>query len=144
MDAGVSREMYVEILSVVVSILAVDSFHHCLGFKLEPLPEAREGEPGRYRPVEAKEGPAWVPMVDVKEVAESDADIYEGMDRHVNVISAMSLVPDAVRLLRNQSAAMYLDVGDVGNPASNGGRALSRPQIELIAGRVSALNDCFY
>jgi hypothetical protein len=142
--AGVSREMYVEILSVVVSTLAIDSFHHCLGFELEPLPEAREGEPSLYRPLEAKGGPAWVPMVDVKEVAESDADIYEGMDRNANVISAMSLVPDAVRLLKVQSAAMYLEMNEVANPASNGGRTLSRPQIELIAGRVSALNDCFY
>jgi hypothetical protein len=136
--------MYVEILSVVVSTLAIDSFHHCLGFESEPLPEAREGEPSLYRPLEAKEGPAWVPMIDVKEVAESDADIYAGMDRNANVISAMSLVPDAVRLLKEQSAAMYLEVNEVANPASNGGRTLSRPQIELIAGRVSALNDCFY
>ena len=142
--AGVSREMYVEILSVVVSTLAIDSFHHCLGFESEPLPAAREGEPSLYRPLEAKEGPAWVPMIDVKEVAESDADIYAGMDRNANVISAMSLVPDAVRLLKEQSAAMYLEVNEVANPASNGGRTLSRPQIELIAGRVSALNDCFY
>ena len=143
-DAGVSREMYVEILSVVVSTLAIDSFHHCLGFDLEPLPDACAGEPSRYRPAQAKEGPAWVPMVDVKEVAESDADIYEGMERNANVISAMSLVPDAVRLLNEQSAAMYLKVADVANPATSGGRALTRPQIELIAGRVSALNDCFY
>jgi len=66
------------------------------------------------------------------------------MQRSANVIAAMSLVPDAVRLLRTQSAAMYLEMSDIGNPASNGDRALSRPQIELIAGRVSAINDCFY
>ena len=61
-----------------------------------------------------------------------------------NVLTAMSVVPDAVRLLRKQSKAMYLDINDVANPTTNGGRALTRPQIELIAGRVSALNDCFY
>ena len=85
-----------------------------------------------------------MPTVALEKVAPSDADMYEGMGRSVNVITAMSLVPDAVRLLRRQSGAMYLEVGDVANPGRNGGRALSRPQIELIAGRVSALNDCFY
>ncbi len=143
-EQGVSREMYVEILSIVVAIVAIDAFHRSLGFELEVLPTAVPGEPSRYRPAAAKDGVAWVPMIDVADVIDADADIYSGMQRSANVIAAMSLVPDAVRLLRTQSAAMYLEMSDIGNPASNGERALSRPQIELIAGRVSAINDCFY
>ncbi len=143
-EQGVSREMYVEILSIVVATVAIDAFHRSLGFELEVLPAAVPGEPSRYRPAAAKKGPAWVPMIDIAAIDEADADIYSGMQRSANVIAAMSLVPDAVRLLRAQSAAMYLEMSDIGNPASNGDRALSRPQIELIAGRVSAINDCFY
>ena len=55
---------------------------------------------------------------------------------------AMSLVPDAVRDLKSLSAVHYLTPEEVANPAAR--RALSRPQIELLAGRVSALNECFY
>jgi hypothetical protein len=143
-EQGVSVEMYVEMLSVVVATVAVDAFDRALGFEPDPLPRPIDGVPDRYRPDAAVPGAAWVPMVPLEKVAAADADMYEGMGRSANVISAMSLVPDAVRLLRRQSGAMYLDIGDVVNPASNGGRALSRPQIELIAGRVSALNDCFY
>ncbi len=143
-EQDVSREMYVEMLSIVVATIAIDAFHRALGFELEVLPVAIPGEPSCYRPTQAKEGPAWVPMIDVADVDAADADIYSGMPRSANVIGAMSLVPDAVRLLRTQSAAMYLEMSDIGNPASNGERALSRPQIELIAGRVSAINDCFY
>ena len=143
-EQGVSREMYVEILSIVVATVAIDAFHRALGFELEVLPASVPGEPSLYRPAAAKEGPAWVPMIDIAEIDDADADIFSGMQRSANVIAAMSLVPDAVRLLRAQSAAMYLEMSDIGNPASNGDRALSRPQIELIAGRVSAINDCFY
>ena len=46
-DAGLSDAAYVEILSVVVSTLAIDSFHQALGFEAEPLPEAAAGEPTR-------------------------------------------------------------------------------------------------
>lgn len=143
-EDGVSTGAYVEVLSVVVSTLAIDSFHRALGFEQESLPDPVAGEPTRYRPSGAKDHGAWVPTVVPADVAADDADIYNHMSRTGNVITAMSLVPDAVRLLRNQSAAMYLEISDITNPSANGGRALSRPQIELIAGRVSALNDCFY
>ena len=56
----------------------------------------------------------------------------------------MSLVPDAVRMLKILSAVQYLEMQQVANPAINGGRELSRSQIELLAGRVSSLSDCFY
>ena len=141
-EQGLTEESYVEILSVVVSTLAIDSFHDALGFEHEPLPEAGNGEPSRHRPARAKGGTAWVPMVALDDAAPEDADMYGGAKRTGNVIMAMSLVPEAVRLLQVQSAAMYLE--NVGDFASSEGRALTRPQIELIAGRVSALNDCFY
>jgi len=141
---GLSLEAYVEILSIVVGVLSIDTFHKALGFPLEPLPAPIEGEPSHYRPTEAKPGVAWVPMIDVNEVSKGDADMYRGMKQNANVITAMSLVPDAVRLLQVQSSAMYLEGSLVPQPDQNGGRALSRPQIELIAGRVSAINDCFY
>ena len=143
-ENGLSQEEYVEILSIVVSTLAIDSFHHTLGYEPEPLPDSEPGEPSRRRPANAEPGKAWVPMVNVSAAAEADADMYAGLSRSANVITAMSLVPEAVRLLNVQSSAMYLSYNDVANPSKNGGRALTRPQIELIAGRVSALNDCFY
>ena len=141
---GLRVEAYVEILSIVVAVVAIDAFHTALGFELELLPDPVPGEPSGYRPDAAEVTDAWVPMVPLAGVAPEDADMYAGMGRSANVISAMSVVPDGVRLLRIQSAAMYLEVADVANPTRNGDRALTRPQIELLAGRVSAMNDCFY
>ena len=68
---------------------------------------------------------------------------YEGMPMAPNVIAAMSLVPDAVRDLRRLSDVHYISDAQVANPFARG-EVLSRPQIELIAARVSALNECFY
>ena len=57
----------------------------------------------------------------------------------------MSLVPDAVRVMGRLSKVHYLSPGLVAAPdACEPGRAIDRPQIELIAARVSALNECFY
>ena len=60
------------------------------------------------------------------------------------VRQALSLVPDEIRNLDLIEQGYYLPFDAVGNPASNGGRQLARPQIELIAARVSYLHDCFY
>ena len=66
-------------------------------------------------------------------------------NRTGNVIRALSLAPDEVRTLHDLGGAHYIDHGLVRDPsASRKGGALSRAQIELVAGRVSILNDCFY
>ena len=75
--------------------------------------------------------------------ADAESDLFPG-GRTGNVVRAMSLVPEAVRLLKTLSAAHYVAMDLVGQPGTNGDRAISRPQIELVAGRVSALNECFY
>jgi hypothetical protein len=60
-----------------------------------------------------------------------------------NVLKALSLVPDALRQLQELSAAHYLPLQEMMHFDTKL-RALSRAQIELVAGRVSALNECFY
>jgi hypothetical protein len=48
-----------------------------------------------------------------------------------------------VRMLNELSAAHYLPNDAVSDPQA-AGRHLGREQIELIAARVSAVNQCFY
>ena len=70
-----------------------------------------------------------------------EADLYPSNPAG-NVIRALSLVPDEVRALTDLRAAHYLLPDEMMNLRR--GRALDRAQIELIAGRVSALRECFY
>jgi hypothetical protein len=142
---GVSDGHYVELLGIVVALISIDDFHRALGLDQESLPPPGANEaPSQYRPAGAAEHGAWVPMVKPEDVTEAEADLYDGAPQTGNVIAAMSLVPDSVRLLKTISNVQYLPAVDVANPHANGGRAITRMQMELLAGRVSAINECFY
>ena len=141
---GLSKGQYVELLGIVVGMVSIDAFHRALGIDLEPLPHPQPGEPSKYLPAGIEEGSAWVPVIPAANAKGNEADLYGGSKQAGNVITAMSLVPDSVRILKTLGSAHYIDMKDVPNPYANGGRSLSRPQIELVAGRVSALSDCFY
>jgi len=139
---GLSPEQYVEIVGTVVALVSVDRFCDALGVPLHALPEPRAGEPSRYRPPSAGPDEAWVPMVPNDNEGTPEADLWPS-GRTGNVIRAMSLVPDEVRTLNDLSAVHYLPNHRVRDPSAAQG-SLSRPQIELVAGRVTALNDCYY
>jgi hypothetical protein len=141
---GLTDGHYVELLGIVVTVVSIDAFHRALGLPLEALPAPQTGEPSGYRPAGARDHGAWVPTVAAADLTEAEADLYGGAPQTGNVLSAMSLVPDSVRLLNVVSEAQYMPGAHVVRPQSNYGRALSRAQIELLAGRVSSLSDCFY
>ncbi len=139
LDQGLTSEAYVEALGVAVLVISVDRFHHAMGLPLESLPSPVQGEPSRDRPAGTSEGEAWVPMLNGKRAAE---EVGLRAPTAPFVIRALSLVPAEVRAWQDLSAAQYLapdqmlDFGTV--------RAINRSQIELVAGRVSRLNECFY
>jgi len=135
---------YVEMVSVIVTLTSIDSFHQVLGVPLEALPAPEAGEPSRYLPPGAAIDVAWVPMIYPENLTEADSDIYFGAPRMGNVIRALSLVPDAVRDLHSVSSSQYVPTPQVMDMSASGSLRLTRPQIELVAARTSALNDCFY
>jgi hypothetical protein len=141
---GLSDGHYVELLGIVVSVFSVDELHRGLGLPHAPLPDPQPGEPTRQRPSGLRSGVAWVPILPASAVGKGPhADLYHGLPKAPNVIAAMSLVPDAVHQLDELSAAHYLPITRITDPSS-GGKALSRQQIELVAARVAAINECFY
>ena len=143
MQQGLSPEKYIEIIGTLVSVFCIDEFCRCLGIPLHELPEPQPGEPGRYRPAEASYDRAWAPILPRRVDAGPDADLWEG-EMHGFVIRALSLVPDEVRNLLDSSAAHYIKVHEVWNVTRSPQGTLTRPQTEIVAARVSALNGCFY
>ena len=145
---GMDDARYVDMLGVVIHAFSSDEFHRALGLPLEPLPQPEPGQPRRHRSSKAEHLSGWTPIVQPWMCDPEDRGIYPGMDWAANVISALSLVPENVRWLAELSAAHYLPHHRVGSAMGVGvdgwNRAISRPQIELIAARVSALNECFY
>lgn len=140
---GMSNEAYVELAGIVVCVFSVDEFHRALGLEREALPEPQAGEPSRYRPPQAIPGTGFVPMIPTDGATGNEADLWPG-GRSANVIRALSLVPDAVRDWLNLSAAQYLSVQKMVNMFKQPDRSIDRMQMELIAARVSAINECFY
>ena len=142
---GMSDLRYVELLGTVVSVVSVDSFCRAVGAPLHALPAPAPGAPSGYRPAAAvRDEDGWVPMIPFDNSDTPEADLWPAR-RTGNVIRALSLAPDEVRTLNDLGGAHYIEHDLVRDPsASKAGSCLSRVQIELVAGRVSVLNDCFY
>ncbi len=141
---GLSQAQYVELLGIVVAVISIDAFHRAMGLPLETLPEPKGGEADGYVAPGAADHGAFVPMVMPQDLGEREQDLYDGRVRTGNVIAAMSLIPDSVRMLKILGDVQYIPTANVSNIAAKPDRALSRSQIELLAGRVSSLSECFY
>ena len=139
--SGISDAEFVEIVSVVAHVTAVDTFAKGLGVPLRPLPEPRDGAPSRYRPAEARQHQAWAPNIAWNEHGPNEADYFVGPE--ANIRRALTLVPDEARSFFDIAAAQYL-AGPQMRDFSREFRAMTHAQIELLAARVSALNQCTY
>jgi alkylhydroperoxidase family enzyme len=139
--SGLSEEEYVEIIGVVCSTVSIDTFARAAGLKLRGLPSPKPGEPSRIRPHNARQGDAWVPWIGAED-AEGD-DIPRFGPPGSNVRRALSLVPAEAHGFMEMNEAQYLN-GIQMRDFSTDYRAISRMQIELVAGRVSAINQCAY
>ncbi|MGI9610986.1 MAG: hypothetical protein ACR2NL_11905 [Acidimicrobiia bacterium] len=124
--AGMEHAAYVELTGVVSRLAAIDAVHRALGADLEPLPTPEAGEPTRTpQPAQARQGKAFVPMVG-----------------GASIVGALSLVPDEMEAQRDIHGPLYMSYEDMAEYDYQGG--LHRTQLELVAGRTSAINDCFY
>ena len=120
---------YVELVAVTATTVMVDMFTACVGLEPEPLPApvADAEEPSRERPDGLGDIGAHVLMLDPFPYA--------------NVARALSLVPSANALFRTTSVPMY---SAPGMSELVWDTPLNRPQVELVASRVAAMNECFY
>lgn len=119
---------YVELVGTVAVAVALRIHADAVGADAEPIVVASEpGEPSRDRPDGVGHIGAHVPMLDPFPFA--------------NVARALSLVPSANQTFYTLVRPMYSAAGFeelVWNTP------LSRPQVELVAARVAAMNECFY
>ena len=139
--AGVAEEVYVEIVSIVCIAMVIDTFRRSLDLPPFDLPAPVAGAPSGYRAPGARRHDAWISLVQPEDVVESDGDLYRGAASPV--VKALSLVPQAKRDYWDLAEVHYLPGSEMTNFAT-GVRAIDRMQMELVAGRVSALHQCVY
>jgi hypothetical protein len=126
--AALGDAVYAELVAVTAIIVAIDMYARSIGEPPPKLWEPVDGVPAGERPEGLGDVGAWIPMTEQKLLA--------------NVSRALSLVPRTNtmwRTLVNDSYSRGPQMLDL-----TWERALSRPQIELVAARVSQLNECFY
>jgi hypothetical protein len=145
---GLSDAHYVELLSVVAIVVAVDTFRAASGLPMLPLPVPAAGEPARRRPCGAKPGLAWMPTLSPEDRSPEDPDLYREnpgpRERGGgNVHRALSLVPQSMIQWWDMFETMYLPAPAM-RDFSREYRAISHAQIEFLAARVAALNQCVY
>ena len=138
---GLDEGAFAELVGVVTFTAGLDYFCRSLGIPPFPLPDPAPGEPSGYRPEGLRSGIAWVSMLAPEDATGPEADLYEGAFVP-NIARALSLVPAHVRVLMHESATHYVAMGKIPDP--NERLDLDRLQMELVAARVSAMNECFY
>ncbi len=120
---------YVELISIVASVSAIDAFYEAIGSPGEALPEPAGGSCSAEKATGVSDIGGYIPMVDP----------WAGP----NVSRALSLVPSANQLFMANVRSMYSSSGGGFDDMVWEG-PLSRPQAELLAARVSSINECFY
>ena len=130
-------------MGIVVCVFSIDEFNRAIGIPLEPLPDPVAGDITRYRPSVLSEDMGFVPTVPLEGGTGPEADLYP-TGRAANVMRALTLVPDGYRDWRKLAGAQYLSLEGMANFVKDENRAIDRMQMELIAGRVSSVNECFY
>ncbi len=139
---GLTEGEYVEIVGIVAMVMIMDTFARALDLPERPLPAPRGGEPTRYRPPGARKRAAWLPLVEPEDAVESDGPMYP-TPKAGYIYRSLSLVPQSLRDYWALASCHYLP-GDVVYRFDTTIRAISRPQTEVIAARVSALHQCVY
>jgi len=130
----------VEAIGIAFAVRSMDQTCRGLGTPFHALPAPVAGEPGRTLPAGLTTGEAFVAMLPGEQPPPPNDDLRG--DVTACGLQALSAVPDAVRDLLTLAAAQYVPM-DIAFDMTKG-RTMGREQMELLAGRVSAINDCFY
>lgn len=119
---------YAELVAVCAIVSTIDRACRLLGRPIEPAPSPTPGEPTGERAEATIDIGAFLPV----------AEGFPG----ANIARSLSVAPSA-NIARLQVVRALYSGTRFDNLRWDDG-ALNRPQIELIAARTSALNQCFY
>ncbi|MBI4933506.1 MAG: hypothetical protein HY828_06480 [Actinobacteria bacterium] len=122
---------WVEVVGIVVSAVPPVAFARAIGAPPPGLPAPQPGDPTGHEAAEL--APARLNFVPVAAPA----------DRMPSVVQALSALPDEWDNLWQLAEAQYMSDRAMDDPLWNRG-TLSRPQMELVAGRLSLIRECFF
>mgnify|MGYP006325266799 FL=1 len=122
---------WVEIVGIVVATVPPLAFARAAGRALPEFPPSVAGQPhGREAAELAPATLTWVPVA-------------APADTTASVVQALSALPGEWDNMWRLAAAQYMSDAQMVDPLWNRG-TLSRPQMELAAGRISRVRECFF
>ena len=142
LDKGLSEGEYIEIVGLIAMVMILDTCTMGLGLPNVGLPKPQDGEPSRYTPPGAKKDAAWLPIVEPEDTVEEDGPMYPS-PKAGYIYRGLSSVPQSLRDYWAMASTHYTP-GEYVYQFDRSIRAIERPQMELIAARVSALHQCAY
>lgn len=141
---GLSEESYVEVVSVASSITNLDIFAAGIGVTQRDLPAPTSGTPSRVRPATAiAEGAFAATIPSGKSGGEEGHTLYDGKPA-ANILRCASLVPEEAAAVIRTIATQYVAPGKFEDLGFTFDAEIARSQVEFLAARVSAFNECFY
>lgn len=142
--AGLGEEEYVETVAIAAMTVDLDVFARGIDVEPAPVGLSHEADPPRTRPAAARAEGAWVATVPAGRRGGADAKALYGDAMMPFIIRALSLVPAETRNHLDIEQVQYLPLARFADYGYRQHAGLSRAQVEVLAGRVSALNECFY
>ena len=122
------EDRYAELTAIVSQLVPIDRLHDILGYNRVELPIPESGNPSGERPKGLTTGIAFLPTFPANGLP------------HIAVSLSLAQADNARRMLLVRSMYSGTDF----NQMIWTHRNLSRQQIELVAARTSAINECFY
>ena len=125
-DMGMQEEAYVELVAVVASSVVIDTYSQGRNREFLDLDVSAKGFPDFVRSNDVVDVGAWLPIA-ARGVSDSTAHITR----------SLGLVPSALALFFDTfEPSYYMQEGKA--------FSLDHDQVELVASRVSTVNQCFY
>lgn len=140
-----SQEEYVEEIGVISRTVNLDMFANAIGIPSRELRPISDGEPTRIRPVSITDDGFYVPTIPTSKAGggEDSKKLYGGASVY-NILRGLSLVPSEARPVMGLVMSQYVIPQEFYNYDFTFDPSVTRAQIELVASRVSAINECFY
>lgn len=126
--AVIGEDQYAEIAAIASQLIPIYHLADVLGYDREQLPNAEPGDPSGEKPDALINGVGFLPTLPTNGIP------------HVAVSLSLAQADNARRMLLVRAMYSGKDFGEMIWTHRN----LSRPQIELVAARTSAINECFY
>ena len=142
--SGLSEEEYVETVGVTSRAVSLDIFCEGIGIPVLALGEPSNQTPTRKKSKNAVSEGAWLNTIPSGPEGGSEGSELYGELVAPFIFRALSLVPEEARHVIDLVTLQYVPGQELMNFKFSYEESFGRRETELVAGRTSAINGCFY